>query len=539
MKDALARHNALLTAAIAGHDGHVFQSLGDGLCAAFEQPRDALAAALAAQRALQHEHWGALGALRLRMGLHTGSAETHDGQYVSSLTLARAQRVVAAGHGGQVLLSAAAAEAIGEALPAGTTLRNLGAHKLRGIAQPDTLHQFVAPDLPSDFPPLRVEESASAPAGQLQQLVRGRLVGRSAEQRQLRERWAQAEQARAQLVLLSGEPGVGKTRLASDLIGHAQQGGATILRGGCYEYEATTPYLPFVEAFREWTHWQSVERLRSVVGGTPQIVKLAPEIETKIRTSTQSVVLSPSEERLRLFDNTARFLRSLAAETGLLFFIDDVHWADHDTVSLLHYLLRNLRNDRVLFMAAYREIELDRNPLAAALVDWNRERLAVRVPLGRLSRADTGVLLAALFGVPGVSDELIEVLYRETEGNPFFVEEVIKALIEQGQIYREGNRWARNDRQPPGAGTRTVPAGRAARRARPGRRSARSRAGARRVRGDGRGARSRAGRRASAGLNLSAAREKKRGDRSPRNALVGTRSISRAGRSGPSGYSAD
>ena len=447
MKDALARHHALLQGAIGAHRGHVFQVLGDGFCSAFEDAGDALAAAFAAQRALHEEDWGEVGDVRVRMGLHTGNAEARNGEYASSLTLARAQRVMSAGHGGQMLLSSAAADRVGHALPAGTTLRDLGPHKLRGLAEAENLYQFVAANLPSAFPPLRVEDTSASSAAPLSQLVRGKLVGRAAELQQLTQHWAQAQQARGQLVMLSGEPGVGKTRLAQDLIAHAQKGGATILRGGCYEYEATTPYLPFVEAFREWTHRQSPAQLRTALGATaPEIAKFAPEIESKLGALTPNPPLSPSEDRLRLFDNAARLLQSLAADRGLLVFIDDVHWADQGTLSLLHYLLRHLRNDRVLFLVAYREIELDRaHPLASALVEWNRERLGTRVALGRLTRADTGALLATLFGVASVSDELSSALYRETEGNPFFIEEVIKSLIEQGQIYRDGDGWGRKE----------------------------------------------------------------------------------------------
>jgi predicted ATPase len=102
----------------------------------------------------------------------------------------------------------------------------------------------------------------------------------------------------------------------------------------------------------------------------------------------------------------------------LLVFIDDVHWADQGTLSLLHYLLRHLRNDRVLVLAAYREIELDRtHPLASALVEWNRERLATRIALGRLSRADTSLM--TIIGLQGASEDFTAALYAETEGNPF------------------------------------------------------------------------------------------------------------------------
>jgi class 3 adenylate cyclase/tetratricopeptide (TPR) repeat protein len=447
MKEALVRHNALLQGTIGAHRGRVFQILGDGFCSAFEDADDALAAALDAQRALHREDWGDVGSVRVRMGLHTGNVEALGGEYASSLTLARTQRVMSAGHGGQTLLSSGAVERIHETLPAGTTLRDLGKHKLRGLAEAENIYQLVAADLPSAFPPLRAEDIAVSASAPLQQLVRGQLVGRRNELQQLQQHWATAQQATGQLVLLSGEPGVGKTRLAQDVVAYAQKSGATILRGGCYEYEATTPYLPFVEAFREWTHRQSPEQLRRALGTTAtEIAKFAPEVELKLGALPINPPLSPSEDRMRLFDNAARFLQSLAAEHGLLVFVDDVHWADQGTLSLLHYLLRHLRNDRVLFLVAYREIELDRaHPLASALVEWNRERVGTRIALGRLTRADTGTLLATLFGVENVSDDFAQALYQETEGNPFFIEEVIKSLIEQGQIYRDGDGWGRKE----------------------------------------------------------------------------------------------
>ncbi len=281
----------------------------------------------------------------------------------------------------------------------------------------------------------------------LEQLARGRLIGRQRELNQLRELWNRAQMGQGHLALLSGEPGVGKTRLAHEAMVYARLNQAAVLQGGCYEYEATTPYLPFVEALREWVHPQSPDELREHLGTTaPELARLAPEIETKLGPLVPNPPLAPNEERLRLFDNVARFFQSLAGEHGLLFFIDDLHWADQGTLGLAHFLLRNLRGERLLILAAYREVELDRmHPLSAALVDWNRERLATRIPLGRLTFEDTGSLLAALFGQASVSREFAEVLYRETEGNPFFVEEVVKSLIEQGQIYREDGRWGRKE----------------------------------------------------------------------------------------------
>lgn len=451
MPRALTRHHAILQEAIAAHAGQVFQIIGDAFCAAFADAPDALAAAMEAQRALHGETWGEIGMLRVRMGLHTGAAEARGNDYISSLTLVRVQRIMAAAHGGQILLSGSTAELVHAQLGDGTTLRDVGSHKLRGLTVPEQLYQVVATDLPAEFAPLRVMESADAQdtTALLEQLVRGKLIGRSGELAQLQKHWETAQQARAHMVLLSGEPGVGKTRLAFELLGRAQNDGAEILRGGCYEYEATTPYLPFVEAFRDWVHPHSAETLRAKLGSTaPEIAKLAPEIESKLGALTPNPALPPNEERLRFFDHVARFLQTLAAPRGLLFFLDDLHWADQGTLNLLHYLLRHLRNDRILMLAAYREVELDRtHPLAAALVEWNRERLATRISLARLSRDDTRTLIATLFGQGNISEEFGDVLFRETEGNPFFIEEVIKSLIEQGEIYRENNGWARKQLQ--------------------------------------------------------------------------------------------
>jgi tetratricopeptide (TPR) repeat protein len=283
----------------------------------------------------------------------------------------------------------------------------------------------------------------------LQQIARGRMVGRSAESQALRQHWSSASQGQAQFVLLSGEPGVGKTRLADEFIAYARLQGAAVLKGGCYEYEASIPYLPLAEALREWASAQPESRLRERLGGlAAELARLAPEIENRLGSLAPNPPLPPDEERLRLFDHFARFLQGLSAENGLLLFVDDLHWADRGTLSLLHYLLRRLRGERVLLLAVYREIELDRaHPLAAALVEWNRERgvALTRIQLGRLSLKDCQALLGVLFGQQEVSEEFVQAIFHETEGNPFFIEEVIKALIEAGQIYRQEGAWQRRE----------------------------------------------------------------------------------------------
>src|SRR4030095_9387802 len=123
----------------------------------------------------------------------------------------------------------------------------------------------------------------------------------------------------------------------------------------------------------------------------------------------------------------------------------DLHWADRGTLRLLGHLLRQLREERVLIVGAYRETELDRaHPLARALFDWNRERLVTRIALRRFNAAETSAQLSALLG-ESVAADFGDAVHRETEGNPFFVEEVLKSLIEKGSVRRESGRWKRCD----------------------------------------------------------------------------------------------
>src|SRR4030095_6554988 len=210
-------------------------------------------------------------------------------------------------------------------------------------------------------------------------------------------------------------------------------------------YEAATPYLPFAEAFRRWVRdRKSVESVREALGdAAPQIAKLAPEVEPLLGPFPDRPELPASEERLLFLDAVTPVFRAIAAPRGLLFYVDDLHWADSGTLWLMGHLLRNLREERALLMASYREIELDRaHPLSKALVDWNRERLTTRIVLRRFKVGETRAQLSSLLGEE-VGEEFAQALQKETEGNPFFVEEVLKALIEQGAVRRESGRWKR------------------------------------------------------------------------------------------------
>ena len=160
MQLALIRHDEILKSLVAEHGGHVFKMIGDACCAAFHSAPDALHAALAAQRAIFSEPWDERSRVRVRMALHTGEVEERDGDYFGP-SVNRVARLLSAGHGGQTLLSRATRERVVSDLPEGVTLRDMGERRLKDLKESERIFQLLAPDLPSEFPPLKTLETSS------------------------------------------------------------------------------------------------------------------------------------------------------------------------------------------------------------------------------------------------------------------------------------------------------------------------------------------------------------------------------------------
>ncbi|MCJ7738067.1 MAG: ABC transporter substrate-binding protein, partial [Anaerolineae bacterium] len=275
----------------------------------------------------------------------------------------------------------------------------------------------------------------------LDRIVRGRIVGRGEQLERARAIWQSAATGHGQMLLVSGEPGIGKTRLVRELTTQVEVSGGRTLEGTCYP-EGGLPYAPFA---------QIVERaLQNGAAPSPELppfvladlLKLAPALWLRYPEVGPAATLDdPRAEQLRLFQNVTIFLTALGNAAPVLLVLEDAHWADSGTLGLLRHLARHTRHQRVMLVATYREVELDQAlPLQDLLLDLERERLVRRLKLTRLDREQTHEMLSVLFAQT-LTAEFVDSIYQETEGNPFFVEEVCKALVESGQLSVADGRW--------------------------------------------------------------------------------------------------
>jgi len=214
MQDAVRRHDGVMREATAEHDGFVFKTIGDAFCIAFSRPEDGIAAMLAAQRALASQDFSAVDGVRVRMALHTGTADERDGDYFGP-AVNRVARLLAIGHGGQVLVSGATADLVLADLPPHASLRDLGEHRLKDLSRPEQVYQLLAPGLTADFPPLR---SLDAMPNNLP----GTLTSFVGREREIAEITALIDKHR--LVTLVGSGGIGKTRVSLQIAANLLDG---------------------------------------------------------------------------------------------------------------------------------------------------------------------------------------------------------------------------------------------------------------------------------------------------------------------------
>ncbi len=294
--------------------------------------------------------------------------------------------------------------------------------------------------------PLEMPSSRAAPApgrDPLDVATRTKLVGREEELAFLQDHWQVAEAGWAGLVLISGEAGVGKTRLVEEFARSLDGQGARVLWGRCYEFERSLPYQPVADALRTILPNLASSELSGLPAGiVAEIARLVPEVLEKRPELENTDAFASDQEQARLFGATARFLAELSTSWPLLLILEDLQWAGESTLQLLHYLAHHLTSHRVLMIGTFRLEEMELHHLVLDLQRrLTRERLAESLQLSRLPPAAAEAMVVEMSGAGEAAIPLAERLYRETEGNPFFLIETAKSLFEMGVIRLEGGRW--------------------------------------------------------------------------------------------------
>ncbi len=470
--EALRReHDAMLGDAVADHSGTVVKGLGDGILATFESAADAAAAAIAIQQAAErHGRNHPDRSFGVRIGVSLGDVSVEAGD-VFGVAVVEASRLCAAATGGEILV----ADLI---RGAGARARRVGLRPVgRARAQrPSRSGRHVPAALGAIGRRWGRGGGTGIPFPGLLDMGARRYVGRSDLRAHLAERRRAVGVGGTHTVLLAGEPGVGKTRTAAEVARAAYADGAMVLYGRCDE-DVAAPYQPFAEAVdfyaahstktvgvttvgaavaaaghshgHDEAHDHTHATADLVLGHMPgELVRLVPHLAAHVPALPPPVSSDPRSEEHQLFEAVASWLVELATGHETVLVLDDLHWATRPTLLMLLHVLRSATaagpDVQLLVLGTYRDTDIDRrHPLSATMAELRRLPAVERITLRGLSEAEVEAFIVQSAGHPLDDDALAmaHVIYTETEGNPFFVTEVLRHLVETGAIRRRDDRW--------------------------------------------------------------------------------------------------
>ena len=420
----LRAHEDVIRDAVAEHGGREIKALGDGFMIAFSSARQGVACAVAIQRALEQQRQAnPEGVLPVRMGLNAGEA-IQEGDDLFGSAVSAAARISSKAKGGEILISEVVKALIGHYTDG--TIRDRGRFRLKGFEERWRLFEVVwREESPS---PVRFDRTP--------------FVAREEERAQLRAFLDRLAKGSGALVMIGGEPGVGKTRIAEEVAAEGRQRQFRTLIGRCYEMDSPPPYLPFVEVLEASAKEVDPKTFRAALGDAAgEVAKVMPQLRQMYDDIPPGLELPPEQERRYLFNSIRDFVTRAAAGRPLVVILDDLQWADDSSLLLLQHIAPALEEISVLILATYRDVDLDvHRPLANTLEALVRRRLARRVILRRLSADDVAAMLTKLKGDSPPRD-LVDAIYRETDGNAFFVEEVFRHLAEEGLLFGPEGGW--------------------------------------------------------------------------------------------------
>lgn len=280
----------------------------------------------------------------------------------------------------------------------------------------------------------------------LDRIARGKMIGRGSELDVLKQQWDKTrlgQQDYGSFILLSGEGGIGKTRLLRELEVYANLRDGYVLQNSATEQDAGRPYVVFTNALRGYVQQQDSQVLQQQMPGyiAGEVVKFVPQLSEKLGYIPPNPPLDPEAERTRLLNQISSFILGLAYEQPTLLLLDDLHYADSGSLDILSTLLQQSAGASLLVVAAYRDAGLRYSiPINRFITLLDAHRLVREINLRRLSEQATHEVLEFLLGST-VSEEFAKAIYRATEGNPLYVEEVVKGLAVDGQIVLKSGHW--------------------------------------------------------------------------------------------------
>jgi class 3 adenylate cyclase len=441
-------HFAVLREAIAASGGREFKDTGDGLMVAFNSASAAVRCAVAMQQLIEKRYRRADQKLQVRIGLGAGESTVRDRNYFGMPSIEAARLCAQAEPAG--ILASTAVRILATRLD-GISFESVGELELKGFSDP--VEAFAVP-----WTKL-ADEAPGVGGWPLPALLRSAptaaFVGRDDERTVVERSRSQARAGTRQVVLVSGEPGIGKSRLASLSAHGAHDEGFAVLWGACSE-ELAAPYEPWIAACSQLVEHAPAEVLeRHVARHGGELARLVRDLPRRVPNVPEPESSDPGTERFLLFSAVAGALVELAAALPVCLVLDDVHWADAQSVALLKHVVSASDSCALQVIVAFRDSDVSKeHPLSPVLADLRRVDGVERIALVGLGAAEVSEVMAAAAGHELDADGLLLAgeIASETDGNPFFVGEVLRSLAESGRLLYDpaSERWSVDRSSPLG-----------------------------------------------------------------------------------------